>query len=84
MGKRKEEREEKERGHQERKGLRGRTRRRELEGGGAFVGKEVLIWASSKRDQKNRARSQVSLDLRGSFLGMDPVHYHLYFVFGYR
>ena len=42
-------------------------------------GKEVLIWASSKRGHKNRARSQVSFHLRGSFLGMDHVRYLLYF-----
>ena len=37
-----------------------------------------------EKGHKNRARSQVSFDLRGSFSGMDPVHYLLYFVFGYR
>ena len=51
---------------------------------GEAFGKEVLIWASFRRGHKNRARSQVSFHLRGSFSGMDLVHFLLYFVFGYR
>ena len=37
-----------------------------------------------QKGHKNKAQSQVSFHLRGSFSGMDPVHYLLYFVFGYR
>ena len=85
MGREREKDEEKENGTAERRCLLEEGKREEERGVRRVAfGKEVLVWASSKRGHKNRARSQVSFHLRGSFSGMDPVHYLLYFVFGYR